>query len=294
MRTFYLTTLGVILVAALGSRLGAADLPVPWFLEECTPQQGARAVQLRQEMMKAGPESDIYVPIPFPRTEPDVVEDASYQLLESWSHYDEPTIPSDVKPLLSALEKAAVEYQVLDVTNWLPKHCPTRSYGKTDRLWLVRMVANEGSGEIARAVLNESGLLAHFGTAVSWAKNHSSPMPWVDPFEAARSAAAQLGGHAVGFQYVAVAGPTFECVDAMPCIAFRIGDRSYLYKSPSLYLVSTDRPGVQGVRMDEFMREGPKRKAAIAALRFPEYIITVGGVHIAVATPVKIPSPGRR
>ena len=44
-----------------------------WFLDGCDAIHQTKADHLRQEMLKAQPGSDVYVPKPFPRTDADVV-----------------------------------------------------------------------------------------------------------------------------------------------------------------------------------------------------------------------------
>ena len=259
-----------------------------WFLDSCSKKADEEAVLLKQAMMSAAPDSDVYLPEPFPQAESEVIDDLKYQLVESWSHHDAEQIPPDVKSMLSAVDRDLVDFSVLQVTDWRPERCPWAG-GRVDSRFLVRMVDRESAKEMGRAVLSDSGLLDHFSTEANWELAHSTPRPWVAPLEDVRSLAAKDGLQPSDLQYVAVAGPTMACMDDSPCIALRSRKQTFLYVAPSLFALSLDRPGIAGLRTDELMREGPKRSAAVSGLREGESVVTVGGWHLAVATPVGPP-----
>jgi hypothetical protein len=266
-----------------------ASIPVlaegpPWFLDHCAASYQSKADHLRQEMAKAQPGSDIFVPKPFPRTDSEVIVDLVAQIRSTF--FSGGQAPPAIADLLTKIDAGKIRFEIIPVVEWRPERC-RYNWGKVDSSFLVRLYDSQTGRELTRASLVDSGLLS-----VVAAPRPGGRLGMIDhdiePMDTVRSVATQLGAPAAGFQYVAVASPTILCQETAPCIAFRAAGRAYLYRSGKLFQLVTDRPGFIGLTTSEFMREGVARRGAIAALHSGEHVVTVGANRLAVAVPVPL------
>jgi hypothetical protein len=259
----------------------------PWFLDGCDASYQRKADHLRQEMLKAQPGSDVYVPKPFPRTNADVVSDFKEQVRSTFSPQPGEKAPPAIGDLLARLDAGKVRFEVVPVVEWRPERCRSK-WGKTDRSFLLRLYDSATGRELSRASIVENGLLSVVGAPGADGKlgmrDHD-----IETLDAAKGVANQLGLPATGFQYVSMASPSILCQETAPCIAFRASGIAYLYRSGKLFQLVIDRPGVAGHTTIELMREGAARRSAAATLHGGEHFVTVGANHIAVAVPVPLP-----
>ncbi len=85
-------------------------------------------------------------------------------------------------------------------------------------------------------------------------------------------------------QYVALASPRIPCYDNVPCLAFRGGDRVFLYRSGSLYEL---RHRETRIATSRFVHEGAERQEAIQSIRPGEQFVTLGGDLMTIAVPLE-------
>jgi hypothetical protein len=258
----------------------------PWFLDGCDASYQTKADHLRQEMLKAQPGSDVYVPKPFPRTNADVVADFEEQARATFSPPPGEKAPSPIGGLLARLDAGTVRFEVVPVAEWRPERCRP-NWGKTDRSFLLRLYDSATGKELSRASLAENGLLSVVGAPGAGGKLGMNDHD-IEPLDTAKGVAGQLGLPATGFQYVSVASPTILCHETAPCIAFRAAGIAYLYRSGKLFQLATDRPGVAGLTTLDLMREGAARRSAAGAVRSGEHFVTVGANHLAIAVLVPL------
>lgn len=103
----------------------------------------------------------------------------------------------------------------------------------------------------------------------------------VEDMTAAQRAATERGLNFERPQYVALAGPTMPCSEANPCIAFRDGERAFLFRSGKVFELShrTERFSVR-----EFARDSPERRRAESLLTAERHFVSLGGDDMTLAT----------
>jgi hypothetical protein len=109
-------------------------------------------------MRKARPESQIYAPKPFPRTDAEVIEDFKYAYGKMMKGMRPDEIEREEWPLYSALERNSLSFRIIRVENWAPDRC--RPDRQRDFLYVLYISDAPGGDEVARAFLNQNGLLA--------------------------------------------------------------------------------------------------------------------------------------
>ncbi len=274
----------VLSTVLVGSALQADTASTRWYLDSCPPENSAKAESVRTELRLAAPGSSAYVPIPYPTTEGQVIEDLEYQFLDLWSK-DLPTeVPSDVQPALKALKSKSARFEVLEFADWRSARCGF-VYGQTDFRYLIRVFPARDEEELARIVINNTGLLGTFVTPRAATFGRETGFESIESMEDLR-ARSEVAAGASDFQYVAVSGFGLNCSDVRPCIAFRVSGRAHLSQGGKIYALDLTRPGVTGVRPEEVSLGTPKSAGAESALGPGEHLVALGTNVLAVAVPV--------
>ncbi|MCZ7649995.1 MAG: hypothetical protein M5U13_02045 [Thermoanaerobaculia bacterium] len=276
-----------VVVAAL---LAAQALPSVaaeggrWFLDSCPPGSAEGAARQKAEMLAAKPDSDVYVPHPFPRTEAEVIANLEYQFLESWMQHPRSEIPGGVWRVVRALTEGEARFEIVPVTDWTPTRC-RHGARQVDFYNVVRVLSARTGEELARIALQENGLLSGFVTPAADPKERR-PLAAIPSIADLRARSAVAAG-ATDFQYVAIGSPSLHSDELAPAIVFRKEGRAFLaVRDGRVFEIDLERPGVAGTQASEFVREGPRREAAIAARRPGEHFVTVGSAGLAVAVPL--------
>jgi hypothetical protein len=246
-----------------------------WFLEGCPAPFDVEAAKLAQEVRQARPGSPVYVPHPYPKTEHAVFANFVEQFREM-SFDGEPE-----RDLRALLDQQLIRYEVIEVAEW--RHRCGRLYGTTGRRFLLRLFHVGTGEELARMTLHESGLLGILrfsddGKPIRLVDGHS-----LESFDEAAAAARAAGINPKDLQYITLGGG-IACYDAMPCIAFRQGGKVFFYRSGKLYELEHQKVRVDAQR---FGGETPERAAAIKMLRPGERFVTLGGLNMTIAKPIR-------
>lgn len=255
-----------------------------WALGACSSAHDAQALQATQHVLTASPTSDLYVPHPFPTDVNEAFADFKHQYVQSWSTQARRHIPPDDRWLLSLVKSDALTAELLTVANWTPSRCG-RILGTKSAFLLLRLRLQAGGGEVARIVLLESGLLHSLRLrrdqrSFAMVDGHN-----VESLTGARDAAT---ARALAFeqpQYVALTGLTMPCSEANPCVAFRDGDRVFVFRSGKVFELShlTDRFSVQ-----EFI-EGSVERLQLESMRAAgQHAVSLGGDEMTLATELLI------
>lgn len=137
-------------------------------------------------------------------------------------------------PLASALEKNTLAFRVLRVENWSPDRC--RPDQQRDFNYLLYMTDAATGEEIGRAFVSQAGLLSGWTLAPEDTEPHTalyraSVAPRLE--EALTEAYSRFGIKGSRAQYVMTWGAP-ECPLPSPCVAFRAGEKAYLFRSGEL------------------------------------------------------------
>lgn len=247
----------------------------PWFLEGCPAAFDVKAAKLAQEVRQARPGSPVYVPHPYPKTEHAVFANFVEQFREM-SFDDEPA-----RDLRALLDQQLIRYEVVEVAEW--RHRCGRLYGTSDRRFLLRLFHVGTGEEVGRMTLHQSGLLGTLDFSVEGEPIRLADGHALESFDEAIAAARAAGIEPKDLQYVALGGG-IACYDDVPCIAFRQGGRVFFYRSGRLYELEHEKVRVDAQR---FGGETPERAAANKMLRPGERFVTLGGLNMTIAKPIR-------
>jgi hypothetical protein len=245
------------------------------------------------EVRRAWPGTEHYLPKPFPKTADDVAEDYRYQYRKLRSKWRSPD-PQEAA-VLGAFRAGSIRVEVRRIETWSPLRC-SRS-AENPYYHLLRIFDSRTGVELSRTVLHWTGELAMI--------SNTSPEQRAEPVESQRKRlrppedvlldiAAELHLTGKDPQYVTTWG-TLECMLTVPCVAFRQGQ--------DVYIVSMREEGVfkvpgNGKRF--VMRNNVIDRKVLETLGADERLVSMGGRVYAVArgltpvpSPIALPSPGR-
>jgi hypothetical protein len=260
---------------------------VAWIPEDCPTELSHQWEELEREIRAAAPGSPLFVPIPFPSTVEEAAEDFEALYLRMWIGTDESAIPPEERPLLAALRTGTLEYELIRVENWDPTRClPHR---RKDYYLVLRILKN--NVEIARASLLQSGHLGAWkvapeSLAPGLRKKWRQTLPNLETARKGFMASLEEMPHE--FQFVRVAGGPPRCTELEPCVAFRAGDRSYLYRpldADQLFVFDADSPRHQLAEMYQ-RRELGQPEADYAPQT--EALFSIGGSTFVVARRIDV------
>jgi hypothetical protein len=204
----------------------AAPAAVAWTPSECGPEIMRGWAEHAQRIRNAPEDSPLYVPRPFPKQDADVLEDLRYGYLRMWGDNDFSDDPPEARLVYDGLRNGDLKFVVERVENWSLGRCVPTRQERFD--YLVRIFLADGATEVARATVEEDGLVGSWEyrpedqeTRELWASILRSPAD-------TRSALAkELGIRASDGQLVQTSG-TQRCQALEPCVAFRGAGRILL------------------------------------------------------------------
>lgn len=268
--------IGVLLLLA-AARLDAA----PWSLVSCDPAGAAAWQGFENQMRAAKAGAPLYVPVPFPATSDQVVQDYLYQYRSVIKGMRPNVWQPNESRVQADLASGKVAYQVIRIENWSVTRCRTEQ--KRDFYRLVR-VFEPGGVEVTRAVINDSGLMttwANLPADVPGAvASQSRALP--PAAVAMKQLNLQLGIAGVDPEYVTTGG-TLDCILTHPCLAFHQAGLSYVAFGDQLYEVSADGPSYElgrGVAV-------PAEEELLRSLATGERLISLGGKRFTVGRRVE-------
>jgi hypothetical protein len=187
-----------------------------------------------KKVHSAEPGSTLYVPHPFPQADQQVIDDFLYQHQEAFGDMPFDQLAAPERRFFSAVRSKTVRFEVLRIENWSPLRCgPER---QRSFYFLVRVIEKDGGAEIARAALEDSGLLVKIVN-----KPEDRHLPPLAGFEAsAKLALRKTGVQGRDLQYVTTWG-NLRCDTLAPCVVSRSGSTMLLVKGSEVYRLDPGR-----------------------------------------------------
>jgi hypothetical protein len=214
------------------------SMAAPWNPGEgCSPEDQLKYAQFEQAVRTASPGSTVYVPKPYPTTDPQVIQDFLYQYKSLHREKADPKrLPQGELALLNGIRDSTVTFILERVADWTPGHCGKEQ--KNDFLYLIRVFDAASGAEISRVTLRTSGLWSSKSNASSSAPFAPLPPPEV----ATRQVAAAYGIQGEDPQHFVSLGSIY-CPWSAPCLAFRQGKDTYVFhRADGLFRIAGTEP----------------------------------------------------
>jgi len=124
---------------------------------ECMPEDQPKYDQFEQAVRTASPGSTVYVPKPYPTTDPQVIQDFLYQYKSLHREAADPgKLPKGELPLLNGILNGTVTFAVQKAADWTPGRCGKEQ--RSDFLYLIEIFDAASGAELSRVTLHASGL----------------------------------------------------------------------------------------------------------------------------------------
>jgi hypothetical protein len=258
----------------------------PWIPFDCKTRYEESWNKFAQGMRKASPGSQIYAPKPFPQNEPDIIDDFKYSYRQMLKEMSPGEISQEEWPLYSALEKNRLAFRIIRVENWAPDRC--RPDQQRDFLYVLYITDRSSGNEVARAFINQNGLLSGWTIAPEEEDaNHvalyrASAAPRLE--DALAQAYARFGIKGSRAQYVTTWGNP-QCPLPSPCVSFQAAGRNYLFRAGDLVVFSPGTRAYTGADLSATR----SRMAEISSSVNPEkeWLVSIADDHWVLAEKVK-------
>lgn len=273
--------LGAAAVLFLWSGICAAQ---PWIPVECKARNEALRSKFARELHEAKRDSHLYVPKPFPRTDAEVVEDFKYGYAQMFKGMEPAQIPQEDWSLYTGIQKNSLAFKIVRVENWAPDRCGGQ---QRDFYYLLRISDAASGQEIARATVNQSGLLGGWGAPPDPAAFEGTPFrSSISPGlrEALARVQARFGIKGTRAQYVTTWG-TPQCALPVPCVAFQAGGKSYLFLDDNLVEFTPQSRGYTRAQMESTRTRRFEISSAIDTEK--EWLVSIADDRWVLATRVK-------
>lgn len=269
------TALMIAILALFGSQLYA------WNPVNCSADDLASRSKLASHMRTSKPDDPVYAPKPFPKNDTEIIEDFYQQVQILLNGSTHPLIEGGKKALRRAIDQAVLHIGIVRESNWQGNRCLRPRAGET--LYLLRLYDTTTATEVARATLDESGLINELAYPTDrknpiWAK----PLPLLD--EGTKILSAAVGARVLEIQYATSFG-TINCDSLAPCIVGKISGRDgyAILSLDGIYTFNTasrrvDRGGTPD-SLDAFRGE-------LKGLAPHEGMMTIGGKSDVVVTKI--------
>jgi len=207
-----------LIFTAVAAAFFATTSAQAWNLSQCSETGLARHANYSNVLRRAKPTDRMYVPKPFPQNDAQIIEDFNFQFRYLRSVQAPEQMRPQEKQLLALLNGGRLDTKVIPVENWTGRRCLGARDG--DRMYLLRFYDGRTHSEVARATLQDSGLM----DATAYREPGVDPAWWTiaipAPDDAAKTVGALVGQHLIDAQYVTTYG-TFECNALLPCVSMR-------------------------------------------------------------------------
>ena len=214
------------ILAVVAAAFFATTTAQAWNLSQCSETALSKRASYSSALRHALPKDRAYVPKPFPANNTQIVEDFSYQFRYLRSVQTAEQMRPQEKQLLSLLNSNQLVINVVPIENWSGRRCLGPRDG--DRMYLLRFYDVRTHAEVARATLQDSGLM----DVTAYREPNVDPAWWTIPIPAAddvaRNVGALVGERLLDAQYVTTYG-TFQCDALLPCVAMRAPSTNTTY-----------------------------------------------------------------
>ena len=216
--------LTLVAMAALQSVRLLASNP-----ESCSVDDFAGRGRFEAHMRTQRPGDPVYTPKPFPKNDAAVIEDFLQQVQVFLNRPRPSLIEGGRRALAQAIDQGALHIGIVRISNWKNFRCWNYRSGET--IYLLRLYDTTTATEVARATMEESGLID--GVMCPTDRSNpvwSKPLPTLPQGETLLTAAV---GPVVDVQYAASYG-TIQCDEWMPCVVGKLAGRDgYAFLSRS-------------------------------------------------------------
>lgn len=187
--------------------------------------------------LEAAKEGDrLYTPVPFPKTEADIIRNFRYAYFDRF--FDDPTeVDEEEWPIYSGLKGSELRLEVIRVENWRAARCSSvlpAPYYDVVRIYDERQ-------ELARFAMHRTGIAATYFHVTPMARDS---LPLLDRATEVVSEALALDHLPDAAKYVAVDGLVPPCDPLLPCVALRGTAETYIWNplGEVVYAITSDSP----------------------------------------------------
>jgi hypothetical protein len=274
----------LVVMAALQSVRVVASNP-----ETCSAEDFTGRGKFEAHMRTERPGDPLYAPKPFPKNNAAVIEDFLQQVQVLLRGPKPPIIEGGRRALAQAIEliergrralaqaidQGTLHIGIVRVSNWKNFRCMNYRSGET--IYLLRLYDTTTATEVARATMEESGLI----DGVMYPTDRSNPV-WSRPLPTLPQAETILTaavGPVLDLQYAASYG-TIQCDEWMPCVVGKLAGRDgYAFLSRSgIYEFEAESRHVD--------RRFSARNQVLPALKPNERVTSLGATYDVVVTKV--------
>ncbi|HEV2722598.1 MAG TPA: hypothetical protein VG323_21425 [Thermoanaerobaculia bacterium] len=260
-----------------------------WSPEVCNAGDLSGRARFEAVMRTMKPGDPAYVVKPFPRNNAEVIADFTQQAQDKLNKPVAPFLRAGQNALQQAMEQGALHIAVVREANWRNHRCVQYRSGET--VFLLRLYDTAKGVEVARATIEESGLM----NGIMYPLDRTAPV-WSKPLMTLAEGEGLLNatfGKVVDVQY-AMSDGTIGCDEWLPCVSGRIAGRDGGYAVVSFKGIYTF--DTESRRVDQ-RPSTVKDKASLQAsmqsfekllrsLGPREGLTTVGGTYDVIATKV--------
>ncbi len=251
--------------------LAAAAPLAAWNVVQCDASTPAKRDEFAAKVRAAKPGDPLYVSIPFPKKDSDVVTDLVDQFVDVYAGKSN----GRFTPIAEAMARGAYRYEVLRVEDWSPARCA--GAGNHGDFYYLVIVRDAATGvDIAHASINEVGLAGTLALP-------AAPDKEITTLDAAAGKFAAHGVHGHDAQYVTTWG-SLECHALRPCVASRNENGVYLAHDDDVFLLPISGRVVSF--RNELLNEQQRGKFN-ATLGLDDRFTSLGGDSYVVAKKVK-------
>jgi hypothetical protein len=243
-----------------------------WSAAPCDGATLAKRAAFAAKVRSAKPGNPVYVRLPFPKTNDDVIADLVEQFVSIYDGH-----PSRFSAISDAMKRGAIRYAVARVEDWTPARCASAgNFG--DFYWLLVLHDASTGSVVARARVFESGLLGDL--ALTESVEAKQELPDAGP---ALSSLKAHGVNARDAQLVTING-TLNCHELIPCVASRDENGLYLQHGNELYVLPA---GGRNISFRNELAGNGQMKRAAEKLAADERFVSIGGDAFVVAKRIK-------
>lgn len=249
-----------------------------WAPADCPAPVNQQIATQRLAIMVAKPGSAFHVPVPYPKNDAEVVKSFESSFLAAWTGTKIEEMPAMDRKLFELVSTQRASFEIFKVENWTPLRCHVRRASIFRFLLVVR---DESNRSVARASVDESGLLAGY-QVVPLDATEDKVSAWAAELTPAVGHAATwrgLVGVPEAAQWVEVDG-SLRCSFLEPCLAFKVRGKVFLDRKGRLFEVGISGPSYSdsellaptSQRRNEVLSEAASRSEWVVSVGFNRWL----------------------